>query len=200
MCWHLTSARPTAGAVMTYYIDTHVSFKIYLAVAFESLFWSENRIQNSHLGEHHDTSKWTINTLRQKQNRRHFADNTFKCIFLNENVWILITIWLGFVPKGPINNIPALVQIMAWWRPGAKPLSELMMVRLLTHICVTPPQWVEISLAVAFESLFWSENHIQNSQHGEHHGTSKWTISIHNMTWGNREPIYIYADPCNDNN
>ena len=31
---------------------------------------------------------------------------------------------------------------MAWRRPGAKPLSEPMMVSLLTHICVTRPQWV----------------------------------------------------------
>ena len=31
---------------------------------------------------------------------------------------------------------------MAWLRPGDKPLSELMMVSLLTHICVTRPQWV----------------------------------------------------------
>ena len=45
-----------------------------------------------------------------------------------------------FVPKGPINNIPALIQIMAWRRPGDKPLSEPMMVSLLTHICVTRPQ------------------------------------------------------------
>ena len=37
----------------------------------------------------------------------------FKCIFLNENVLILIKISLKFVPKGPINSIPALVQIMA---------------------------------------------------------------------------------------
>ena len=49
---------------------------------------------------------------------------------------------LKFVPKGRINNIPALVQIMAWRRPGNKPLSEPMMVSLLTHICVTMPQWV----------------------------------------------------------
>ena len=26
--------------------------------------------------------------------------------------------WAEFVPKGPINNIPALVQIMAWHCPG----------------------------------------------------------------------------------
>ena len=83
-----------------------------------------------------------VNTLRPRQNGRRFADDTFKRIFLNENVRILIKISLKFVPKGPINNIPALVQIMAWRRPGDKPLSELMMVSLLTHICVTRPQWV----------------------------------------------------------
>ena len=40
---------------------------------------------------------------------------------------------------------PALVQIMAWRRSGDKPLSEPMMVSLLTHICVTRPQWVNIN-------------------------------------------------------
>ena len=57
--------------------------------------------------------------------------------FFNEIVWILIKIALMFVPKGPINNIPALVQKMAWRRPGDKPLSEPMMVNLLMHICIT---------------------------------------------------------------
>ena len=46
---------------------------------------------------------------------------------------------LRFVPKGPINNILALVQIMAWYRLGDKPLSEPMMVRLPTQICITRP-------------------------------------------------------------
>ena len=88
-----------------------------------------------------DTS-YTINTLRPRQNGRHFADDILKCIFLNENVYISIEISLKFVPKGPINTIPALVQIMAWRRPGDKPLSESMMVNLPTHICVTRPHWV----------------------------------------------------------
>ena len=83
-----------------------------------------------------------INTLRPRQNGRRFADDTFKRIFFNENIRILIKISLKFVPKGPINNNPTLVQIMAWRRPGDKPLSEPMMVNLLTHICVTRPQWV----------------------------------------------------------
>ena len=84
-----------------------------------------------------------FNTLRPRQNGRHFADDIFKCIFLNETVWIPIKISMKFVPMGPINNIPALVQIMAWRRPGDKPLSEPMRVSLTTHICVTRPQWVK---------------------------------------------------------
>ena len=89
-----------------------------------------------------------VNTLRPRQNGRHFADDIFKCIFLNENVWIPIKISMKFVPNGPINNMPALVQIMAWRRPGDKPLSEPMMVSLTTHIYVTRPQWVKAQYVV----------------------------------------------------
>ena len=91
------------------------------------------------------------NILRPRRNEQHFADDIFKRIFFNENVffdqnvWISIKISLKFVPKGPINKIPALVHIMAWRRSGDKPLSEPMMVSLPTHICVTPPQWVNTS-------------------------------------------------------
>ena len=83
-----------------------------------------------------------INTLRPRQNGRHFADDTFRHIFLNGNVTILIRISMKFVPKGPINNNPTLVQIMGWRRSGDSPLSEPRIVSLLTHICVTRPQWV----------------------------------------------------------
>ena len=58
-----------------------------------------------------------------------FSADIFKSIFLNENVWISIKIALKFVSRGQINNIPALFQIMAWRRPGDKPLSEPMMVK-----------------------------------------------------------------------
>ena len=87
-----------------------------------------------------------FNTLRPKQNGHHFPDDIFKYIFLNENIWILIKISLKFVPRVSINNIPALVQIMAWRRPGDKPLSEPMMDSLPTRICVTRPQWVKCLL------------------------------------------------------
>ena len=89
-----------------------------------------------------------INTSRPRQDGRYFADSVLKCIFLNENVWILLKIPQKFVPRGPINIIPALVQIMAWRRPGDKPLSQPMLVFVPTHIFITPPQWVK-------ELLFW---------------------------------------------
>ena len=84
-----------------------------------------------------------INTLRLRQHGRDLTDDTFKSIFLNENVRISIQISLKLVPQSPINNTTALVQIMAWLRPGDKPLSEPRLVSLLTHICVTRRQWVK---------------------------------------------------------
>ena len=95
-----------------------------------------------------------FNILRPRQNGRHFADDTFKRIFMNENVKISINISLKFVPKSLINNIPALVRIMAWHRPGDKPLSEPMMGNLLMHICVTRPQWVKACDANTWQHKF----------------------------------------------
>ena len=104
-----------------------------------------------------ENRQWDVvyfNSLRLRQNGCHFADNIFKCIFLNETVWISINISLKFVPKGQINNIPALVQIMAWCRPGDKPLSEPMMLSLVKHTCITRPQWFNKSKLYAFAFLY----------------------------------------------
>ena len=49
-----------------------------------------------------------LNTLKPRQNGRHFPDDIFKRIFFNENIRISIKISLKFVPKGPNNNIPAI--------------------------------------------------------------------------------------------
>ena len=105
-----------------------------------------------------------LNILRPRQNGRYFADDIFKCIFLNVNAWISLKISLKFVPRVRINNIPSLIQIIAWRRPGDKPLSEPMMVSLLTHICVTRPQWVKMHNTLWFRrntlSFIHSKRHI----------------------------------------
>ena len=83
--------------------------------------------------------------LTPRQNGRRFTDDIFKCILLNGNVGIRNTFPLKVVPKVVLKGqIPTLVQIMAWRRPGDKPLLGLMTVSLLAHICVTRLQWVKI--------------------------------------------------------
>ena len=70
-----------------------------------------------------------VNTLGPRQNGRHIPDDIFKCIFLNESIWISIEISLKFVPKGPIYNIyssigsdnglaPARRQAIIWTNAG----------------------------------------------------------------------------------
>ena len=82
-----------------------------------SMIWWEKPIQ--HL---------CVNTLRPRQNGRHFADDTFKSILVNGNIRISIKISLKLFPRGPINNIPAIVQILSLRWSGDKPLSKPMMV------------------------------------------------------------------------
>ena len=59
------------------------------------------------------------------------ADDNFYCIFLNENVSIPNQISLKYVPRSPVDNREALVQLMAWRRTGDKPLPEPMMTQLI---------------------------------------------------------------------
>ena len=65
-----------------------------------------------------------VNTSRPIQNGRRFAGDTFKHIFLNENVGLSI-----------------------------KP----MIVSLLTHICVTQPQWDKMKVVILVSSWFVSK-------------------------------------------
>ena len=140
-----------------------MSLKLFARVLSINSVMAWHRTDPSHwrhmawLGQN-DQSK-NLNTLRPRQNGRHFPDDIFKCISLNENVWISLKMSLKFGPKGPINNIPALVQIMALRRPGDKPLSEPMIVSLLTHICVTRPQWVNENIT-AKNAFFITEPHM----------------------------------------
>ena len=123
------------------------------------------------------------NILRPRQNGHHFADNTFKCIFLNEKVWIAIKISMKFVPKCPINSIPALIQIIAWrWQATSHCVNHWWFD--YWHICaslglnelniqknvipLTYFQWIPHSRIITFF-------------HFEQNFKPKWTI--HSGTW-----------------
>ena len=73
---------------------------------------------------------------------RDKMDAILQTAFSSTFSWMKMFELLLKFPKDRINNIPALVQIMAWRRAGDKPLSEPMVVSLPMHVCVTRPQWV----------------------------------------------------------
>ena len=52
-----------------------------------------------------NNASYCSNTLRPRQSARHFANNIFKCIFLDENIWIPLKISLKFVPKEQYSSI-----------------------------------------------------------------------------------------------
>ena len=131
--------------------SNHTDYKSFVHCLAFFIFWISRNpdaapVYNHSYGQFYNRQQPApdpVNTLRPRQNGCHFPDDIFKGIFLNENVWISTKVSLKFVPKGLINNILALDQILAWRHPGNKPLSEPMMVCLRTHICVTRPQWVK---------------------------------------------------------
>ena len=81
-----------------------------LLEVFVSVMWTQ--ASGISLGD----SEMQFNTLWPTHNCRYLVDNIFKSILLNENAWISLKMWLKWVPKVRISNIPALVQIMAWRR------------------------------------------------------------------------------------
>ena len=142
LCSHWTIARK--GLIFTLRIIGRCTWHIYVLVTVLNPTRLSYNLRNCDQTPAACGNRKTIlfNTLRPRQNGRHFPDDIFRCIFLTENVWISLKISLKFISKGPINNMSALVQIMAWRLPGDKPLSEPMMVSLLAHICVIRPKWV----------------------------------------------------------
>ena len=108
---------------------------------------------------HHDKSQVSVkgniyrsylNSSPPGQNGRHFTDDNFKCIIVNEKFCILIEISLKFVPKCPIDNKTVMVQVRAeqatscylnqCWRSSP------------THICGTRGRWVNSHYNAGFDS------------------------------------------------
>ena len=163
------NCRPISGvdnAIQWYVIRLSmlcVNLKPKQVIEHIAVTWRSGTIDPRHVnsaGVNNNNSRHRLNTLRPRQSGRHFPDGIFKWIFLDKNVWISINISLKFVPRGPFSNIPTLVQVMAWRRPGDKPLSEPMMVTLPTHICVTRPQWVNTEHPII--RMLW--NHLEKNE------------------------------------
>ena len=90
-----------------------------------------------------------------RQNSRLFADNIFICIFVNKTFRILVDISVKFVPKGPNDNIPALVQILAWhhihWNENvviltkSSSLAALKVVKMTTFSAASDENFIKMT-------------------------------------------------------
>ena len=138
-CNCLPLGMPLVKNTLAYFASTHEVFKVWYIYGRGLSTSILQKWKQEVLYKHRESITNEINILRPRRNGQHFADDNFKPIFFSENVWISIKFSPKFATNGSINNIPAVVRIMAWRRPRDKPLSEPMMVSLLTHICVTRP-------------------------------------------------------------
>ena len=108
--------------------------------------WTNDWVNNREAGDlrrHHAHYDVTVMAHVSSTGKLHDSFSSVWPLSLYVHVCISIDISLRLVPQCQINNIPALVQIMAWCLPGDKRLSEPMMASLLTHISVTRLQWVD---------------------------------------------------------
>ena len=68
----------------------------------------------------------SVNTLRLLENGEHVVNNIFKCIFFNVDYDNSMEILLQFVPRGPINNMSALVKVIVRCQIGVEQFPEPM--------------------------------------------------------------------------
>ena len=119
------------------YVVNNISMKSYIVLAWYSLFpCSQNNQWINHEGKLLICRLGFCCVQAAETIGRHFPDNILKRIFFHENVWIPIKISLKFVPKGPVNNIPALVQKMAYiiqWLLDYRCIYESLRLNMLTH-------------------------------------------------------------------
>ena len=108
---------------------------------------------------------WHIET---ETNGRHFADDFFSCVFLNETVWISLNISLKFISKSQYYNIGS--------ENGDKTFSEPMMFYLLPHICVIRPQWVKRTMGDSRICRVWFEVHPLQWRF-----LSQWILTLHRI-------------------
>ena len=128
-----------------------------------------------------------LNTLRTRQNGCHFTDDIFKCIFLNENVWISIKISLKFVPKVPINNIPALVQRRIYSSLGLNELTHWPLEDVAVILKYTfQNHYMEHSLGTHCEiALMWMPHNLADEK----------SLTVQVMAWCH-QAISYYLNQC----
>ena len=125
-------------------IDKKFLISIQISVTFVSMGPIDDQAALVQVIARVNNKNWGFNSSPSRHNGRCFADDIFRCIFVNDVFCILIRISLKFVPKDLIDNKPAFVQIMTWRRIGH--YRNQCWTNSLTHICGTRGRWVKAPL------------------------------------------------------
>ena len=146
-------------------------------------FWTDSQVVSDlrHLNVHvmssmqrHDSLYNTcldINTLGLKQNNRHIVDNIFKCIFLNENVWLSIEISLTFVPR---EQLTILHHWFRQWFGTYQVTSHYLHQWWLVYWCI----YASLSLNELIQMVQWSTLGLQ---------MLRVSITLDRQGWGRHE-------------
>ena len=118
-------------AIFKLHIHDHAKFEAIPAICSQDNGWkppicSVQGHQQAQEWPNLDPNTWFTHLPLYKM-AAILADDNFKCIFSTENDRILIHIALKFVPRSPIDNKPAMVEVMAWHQRGNKPIPEPML-------------------------------------------------------------------------
>ena len=127
-----------------------------------------------------------VNTLRLRQNgRRDFPDDIFKCIFLNENVWISIKISLKFVPKDPINNIPALIRDGSMTKPCLPRVAAQPQMTLSFFKPYLSPRWRYCDVMTQLDKTpQWArEDHLRHGNRDNGSDSRGYGVTIQSHWW-----------------
>ena len=147
--------------------------------------------------------------------RRHFQMHFYE--------WKLLYFDLNFtevLPEGPIDNKPALVQVMAWHRTGSKPSPEPISQSSLGHICGTRGRWVNeslllfngymmqdfVPLSISWHYSWWKKiGHLQHSQWKDRSLSLKhftnvlvihWLLGVSQQNVGHKKSHDLYFNSC----
>ena len=95
------------------------------------------------------------NTLRQTQNDQHYPEDIFKCILLNENIWIWNTISLICFLRVHLTMIQHWFR---WWLGTKQATGHYLnkyWPRLIMHICVIQLQRVNAFAVSVYLYSWW---------------------------------------------
>ena len=100
-----------------------------------------------------------FNTLRRRQNGRHFPDDIFNCIFFNKKVWISIKIHWSLLPR---VKLTIFQHWFRWWLGASQATSHFLNQWWLIYWCIYASLGLNEFKGTLLGSMYIQGHHRQN--------------------------------------